>query len=235
MARYPGAQWRGPVPASNFSPGGNNPRYHVIHIMQGTLTGTDEEFRTPGIQLSAHFGIGKDGTIYQWVDTGDIAYHAAAANDHSVGVEHEGDSGQTLTAPQLASSARLFAWVHQQHPGVPFRLASDPVNGAGLAWHGMGGVTWGNHPYCPGVPIRMQLPALLAGAVSGKLPPAAGRIPFAPGKRGAGASVAARLLVVLLLTGGAVVIVAGVVVFVTSGAGLAAAAAMRGRKTSADF
>lgn len=233
MARYPGAQWR-PVPV-NFTRGGNNPRYHVIHIMQGGLAGTDQFFRDPAAQVSAHFGVGKDGTVYQWVDTADIAWHAAAANDHSVGVEHEGFSGFPLTLAQLAATARLYAWVHQQHPGVRFRLASDPVNGAGLAWHGMGGPAWGNHPLCPGVPIRLQLPALLAGAVRGKLPPVTGRLPLAPGKPGAGTSVAARLLLVLLLTTGAVVIVAGVVVFAASGAGLAAATALAGRKTRADF
>lgn len=233
MARYPGAQWRGPVPTSNYSPGGNNPRYHVIHIMQGTLAGTDSEFRTPGVKLSAHFGVGKDGTVYQWVDTADIAYHAAYANDKSVGVEHEGFSGFPLTARQLIASARLYAWVHQQH-GVPFWLASDPVNGSGLAWHGMGGAAWGNHPDCPGVPIRAQLPALLAGAVSGKLPPIRGRLPLAPAEPGAGASVAARTLLVVLLAAGAAVAVAGVVAFAASGAVLAAASAA-GRKTRADF
>lgn len=235
MARYPAAQWRGPVPSSNYTPGGNNPRYHIIHIMEGTLAGTDSEFRTPDIQLSAHFGIGKDGTVYQWVDTADIAYHAAAANDHSVGVEHEGFSGFPLTLRQLAASARLFAWVHQQHPGVPFRLASDPVNGAGLAWHGMGGASWGNHPYCPGVPIRAQLPSLLAGALKGKIPPSGhAGLPGAVAP-GAAKSTAARALLVLAAGGLAAVAITGAVVFLTSGAGLAAAAAVTGRKTRPDF
>jgi len=37
--------------------------------------------------LSVHFCIDNDGTIYQLVDTDDIAYHAAGANSLSIGVE----------------------------------------------------------------------------------------------------------------------------------------------------
>jgi len=37
--------------------------------------------------LSVHFGIDNDGTIYQLLDTKDIAWHARGINTHSVGVE----------------------------------------------------------------------------------------------------------------------------------------------------
>ena len=37
--------------------------------------------------LSVHFGIDNDGTIYQLMDTNDIAYHARGVNTTSVGVE----------------------------------------------------------------------------------------------------------------------------------------------------
>jgi len=37
--------------------------------------------------LSVHFGIDNDGTIYQLLDTKDIAWHAAGINTQSIGVE----------------------------------------------------------------------------------------------------------------------------------------------------
>ena len=57
--RYPGADWR-PI-SGNFRRGGNTPKFMIIHIMQGTLAGSDSWFRNPAAQVSAHFGVGKDG------------------------------------------------------------------------------------------------------------------------------------------------------------------------------
>jgi N-acetylmuramoyl-L-alanine amidase-like protein len=159
--RYPGAQWK-PINV-NYQMGGCAPRYLVLHIMQGTLTGTDSWFRNPAAQVSAHFGVGKDGTLIQWVDTGDTAWHAANANSVAIGVEHEGNAGDSLSPAQIAADAKLYAWAHEHH-AIPMALTSDPVHGSGLAWHGMGGVSWGDHPDCPGSPIVAERAAILAAA-----------------------------------------------------------------------
>jgi GH25 family lysozyme M1 (1,4-beta-N-acetylmuramidase) len=160
MARYPGAQWR-PITV-NYNTGGCVPRLLVLHIMQGTLAGTDSWFRNTAAQASAHFGVGKDGTVYQWVDTANKAWHAANANGISIGVEHEGNTGDSLTAAQVAADIKLYAWVHQHH-AVPLALATS-ATGSGLAYHALGGASWGGHPDCPGAPIIAQRGAILAGA-----------------------------------------------------------------------
>lgn len=159
--RYPGAEWR-PI-AVNFQRGGNSPKFLIEHIMQGTLAGTDSWFRNPASEVSAHFGIGKSGEVIQWVDTADVAWHAMAANHESIGVEHEGDTGQQLTPAQLEADSRLLAWAHKHHP-IPLRLAHHPVLGAGLAYHALGGEAWGGHLQCPGAPIVAQLPLILKNA-----------------------------------------------------------------------
>lgn len=159
--RYPGAQWR-PI-SVNYQMGGCAPRYLVLHIMQGTLTGTDSWFRNPAAQVSAHFGVGKNGTILQWVDTADTAWHAADANPVAIGVEHEGNAGDSLTSAQIAADAKLYAWAHEHHP-IPLALTTDPVHGSGLAWHGLGGASWGGHLDCPGPPIVAERAAILAAA-----------------------------------------------------------------------
>jgi hypothetical protein len=160
--RYPGAEWR-PI-SINYQPGGCVPRYLILHVMQGTLAGTDSWFRNPAAQVSAHFGIGKAGNVYQWCDTADTAWHAADANPVAIGVEHEGDSGDSLTPAQLLADEKLFAWATEHHP-IPLQITDDPVSGAGLAWHGLGGTRWGDHVNCPGPPIVAARPAILAAAI----------------------------------------------------------------------
>jgi len=143
--------------AVNFWHGGNQPRLMIMHIMQGTLAGTDSWFRNPASQVSAHFGIGKDGKVVQWVDTANQAWHAAQANSYSVGVEHEGFSGDPLTDAQMDTDIALLSWLHEVHPDIALWVNSRPYSGRGLSWHGLGGVAWGDHPNCPGAPIVHQL------------------------------------------------------------------------------
>ena len=90
----------------------------------------------PRRKASAHFVIGQDGTVIQMVDLGDIAYHASAVNSISVGIEHcartkgefgPQDPGLPMSAPQLAASARLVAWL--------CRAAGLPIDRAHIQGH----------------------------------------------------------------------------------------------------
>ena len=79
MSVAPFAIWRPLPPGVNHSAGGMYGYDGVIlHIMEGILDGTDSWFRNPQAQASAHFGVGKDGRVYQWVDTADKAWAQAA-------------------------------------------------------------------------------------------------------------------------------------------------------------
>ncbi|SRR5260221_1443112 len=162
--RYPGALWK-PINV-NYSKGGNRPRLFIVHVMQGTLAGTDAWFHDPISTVSAHFGVGRNGTVIQWVNTEDIAWHAVAANSRSIGVEHEGWSGEPLTHLQLEATAELFKWASRQYPAISDWLNTRPDTGSGLSWHGLGGQAWGNHPGCPGAPIIHQLPEILIQAAA---------------------------------------------------------------------
>ncbi|MBD0734106.1 LysM peptidoglycan-binding domain-containing protein [Streptomyces sp. CBMA29] len=167
MAIMPGATVR-LVP--NCTKGGQESVQGVIlHIMQGTLDGSDSWFRNPISQASAHFGVGKTGTIYQWVDTQDRAWAQAAGNRTWLSVEHEGYAGTALTAAQLAATAKIIAWAQGLYK---FPLQStDSVTGKGIGWHGMGGAAWGGHTGCPGDPITAQRPAIIAAAKDILTPP----------------------------------------------------------------
>ncbi|MFF9287499.1 peptidoglycan-binding protein [Streptomyces griseosporeus] len=160
MAIMPGVQFR-PVP--NKTTNGMKAHYGVVlHIMQGTLWGSDAWFRNPAAQASAHFGVGKDGTILQWVDTKDRAWAQAGGNSYWISIEHEGESGDSLTPEQIAADAKILTWAHKTH-GVVLQ-STDSVTGRGLGWHGMGGTAWGGHTACPGDPIKSQRAAILKAA-----------------------------------------------------------------------
>lgn len=150
--------WRGPVP--NRTPGAmKRPRGLVLHIEQGSETGSGQWFHDPNAQASAHFGNPKTGRLDQWVDTDDKAWAECAGNPLWWSVEHEGFSGQSLTDSQLDNDAHLFAVLHQQY-GIPFQTTNDP-NGLGLGYHAMGGALWGGHTQCPGDPIKAQRAEIL--------------------------------------------------------------------------
>lgn len=68
--------WVGADP-SNFEHGGEGRQVLVLvnHIMLGSLAGTDDWFgRKHPNPSSAHYGLGADGTIHQYVQDWDVAY-----------------------------------------------------------------------------------------------------------------------------------------------------------------
>lgn len=119
--------WVGCHPG-NFMSGrkGFLPEAIVIHIMDGSLAGTRAWFNNPAANVSAHYGIGRDGLVHQYVREADTAQHAgtidrptwpllkprANPNYYTIGIEHAGferDGG--WPDAQLAASAMLAAGI----------------------------------------------------------------------------------------------------------------------------
>ncbi len=168
MARMPGADWR-PI-GGNKTPSGMGQIFGVaLHIMAGTLTGTESWFNNPRAEASSHFGTGRAGALRQWVDTRDRAWAQAAGNPHWISIENEGKGGDELTDAQLDACARVLAWAHTEH-GVPLRIASSPSE-RGLGHHAMGGAAWGNHTACPGTKVIAQKAEIVRRAKALLAPP----------------------------------------------------------------
>ncbi|MFE8944489.1 peptidoglycan-binding protein [Streptomyces sp. NPDC007856] len=157
----PGATWIGPTP-NQRTDGMVEVCGLVLHIQQGTETGSEAWFKNPASQASSHFLNPKTGGLRQLVDTKDRAWAEAAGNAHWVSIENEGYAGDQLTPSQLENAAQLLAWLHT-HDGVPLQPTDNP-DGRGLGWHGMGGEAWGGHTGCPGEPIKAQRGAIIARA-----------------------------------------------------------------------
>ena len=102
---------------------GFRPEAIVIHIMEGSLTGTDSWFLDPRSKVSAHYGIGLDGRIHQYVLDSDTAFHAGRRqrptwrpirkrtnpNLYTLGIEHEGRAASEWSSEMKSSSAALIA------------------------------------------------------------------------------------------------------------------------------
>ena len=71
-------QWLG-CRASNFRVGrpGFSPEAIVIHRTGGTLAEIDARFQLANTFASAHYAIGKNGDVHQYVEERDTAFHAA--------------------------------------------------------------------------------------------------------------------------------------------------------------
>jgi len=101
---------------------GHRPEAVVVHIMEGTLSGTDSWFANSSSQVSAHYGVGKNGEINRYVKEGDTAWHAGRVdrptwkllkpdinpNLYTIGIEHEGYANDIWTDEMKRASAALI-------------------------------------------------------------------------------------------------------------------------------
>lgn len=114
-------QWIG-SPNRDKGREGYRPEAIVIHIMEGTLKGTDAWFRNEESGVSAHYGIGKTGEIHQYVGESDTAWHTGRIvaptwlllkrdvnpNWYTIGIEHEGGANTPWPDAMYKASAKLI-------------------------------------------------------------------------------------------------------------------------------
>ena len=135
MSLYPLAEW---VPWRYLSDAGqptyfkgtNQPEAAVLHIMQGYMSTARQWALTGHYGASWHFSVGRDGHIMQHLDFEDGGYHAGIAsppaptptwalwkgsgvnvNNYTIGIEHEGFSGDGFTEAQRVASRDLCRWL----------------------------------------------------------------------------------------------------------------------------
>ena len=95
----------------------------VVHVAQGSYSGTLGWFRNPdNTSSSAHYTVSKYGGVGQSVREEDIAWHAGwwDTNKESIGIEHAGYVGNPswFTRDMYRASARLSAYLSKKY-GVP--------------------------------------------------------------------------------------------------------------------
>jgi hypothetical protein len=173
MALWDQAKFR-PITA-NFNQGRISAtlRGLIIHITDGhspgpgrprvppTLEGLWNTFCNPAHNASAHFGVNKDGEVWQFVDTSNRAWSVDGdtVDGQWASIENIAVPGEELTANQLDVCSNLLKWLHQQH-SVPLAVARSK-GGQGLGYHALFGK---GHPDCPGGPVIAQLEDIVAAA-----------------------------------------------------------------------
>ncbi|GAF97935.1 unnamed protein product [marine sediment metagenome] len=133
--RYPDAKWIG-TPNHFGYPAGTHGQLQPLaicdHIMCGTLRGCDAWFNGGG--LSAHFGIGKNGDVHQYVELEDIAWaNGSVANPDPAlayiyenynpnvvtwSIEHEGWPHDYWTEAMYQADLKLKRWLLGRWPGL---------------------------------------------------------------------------------------------------------------------
>jgi hypothetical protein len=119
---YTRARWR-PAFRGNYT-NATRERSHninriVVHVAQGSYSGTISWFKNPNANVSAHYVLSRGGQVAQCVRDADIAWHAGNwnYNQHSIGIEHEGYAGSpgTWSNAMYHASARLSAHLSKRY------------------------------------------------------------------------------------------------------------------------
>jgi hypothetical protein len=163
MAIYPHAKWE---PISGHTNGPMNSYLGVVlHCNDAQSYDLHDYFNNPANEVSSHFQVAKDGTVWQYIDTKNTSWCQSDGNNDYLSIESQGLASERATAAQVAAIGGILAWCETTH-GIPLQLAEIPGQ-RGFGWHGMGalhGFNWG-HALCPGV-RKDQRTAMLAAATS---------------------------------------------------------------------
>jgi hypothetical protein len=173
MARWTDATFR-PITA-NFNVGriASTLNGLILHITDGhspgkgrpkmppSLAGLHGTFSNRAHNASAHFGVDKDGEVWQFVDTSNRAWSVDGDKiDGSwASIENIAVPGDELTAAQLDVCANLLRWLNVEH-GVPMTVARTKGS-RGLGYHALFGR---GHPGCPGNAVIGQIEDIVATA-----------------------------------------------------------------------
>ena len=142
MTLYPAAEqvpwlYSGPNGGPTYFKGQNRPEAVVLHVQQGYARTARQWALSGHYGASWHFTVAKDGSVMQHLDFRDGGYHAGIpatapdptwplwkghgrnVNTYTIGVEHEGFSGEVFPAAQAAASRELCRWLAAEL-GVPY-------------------------------------------------------------------------------------------------------------------
>lgn len=119
------------VPSPNYKTGRGNfvPEVIVLHIMAGSLSGTDSWFSNPVSQVSSHFGVGFNGEVHQYVKGEDTAWGNGIVNLpnyklykpgvnpnlYTVSIEHEGYDLTAAPENQLKATVELIQFLSKTY------------------------------------------------------------------------------------------------------------------------
>ncbi len=110
------------IPSPNFFKEHGKRTAVVLHVSAGTLASMDSWFSTSNSQVSAHYGIGKNGEVHQYVSeknsswavgvvkkpTWKLLQKGVNPNYYTISIEHEGFADTVWTEAMKKASAKLI-------------------------------------------------------------------------------------------------------------------------------
>lgn len=116
------------LPPSQFGQTDKNGVHYVKAFFQNQLNPNDHAyFKTiKDLQVSAHLLIERDGTVTQFVNFNDRAWHAGQSsylgrqncNDFTIGIELEGDDYTPFEECQYQTLAAIIIAIYQEYPAT---------------------------------------------------------------------------------------------------------------------
>jgi N-acetylmuramoyl-L-alanine amidase len=126
------------MPSPNFDE--RRPNYVIIHqTSDDTADEAIATLRDPERKVSAHYLIGRDGTIYHLVDESRRAWHAGASywagntdmNSASIGIELDNNGAEPFAEPQIRRLLQLLGDLQERYriPQANFLAHGDVAPG----------------------------------------------------------------------------------------------------------
>ena len=143
MFVLPKLKW---VTSPNFHAGRNAPAVTqiVLHDCEGSYAGAVSWFSQRQSDVSSHFVLKEDGKeATQMVHYADTAWHACAANAHSIGVEMGGVAKRGYPDVEIAAATNVVAYLLHRFK-LPCRFAEHGA-GSGFCRHYDLGAAGGGH------------------------------------------------------------------------------------------
>lgn len=149
-----------------IAPGVNDPRIKprlaILHVDAGNVYDLHDYFAERSGGVESHFHVAKDGTIFQYRDTGFQADANLDANDFAISIETQGYGDGVWVGPQIAAIKKLLVWLHETHD-IPLKKV-ETWDGSGVGYHVQFGAPGPWTPVaksCPGARRIQQFDATL--------------------------------------------------------------------------
>lgn len=121
------------LPPNEFGKMDKHGNHYVTALFTNSLDSDDHPYfkSIEGLQVSAHLFIQRDGSVIQYVNLNDRAWHAGQScylgqpncNDYSIGIELEGTDDTAFDDRQYDTLAQVVSAIHRTYPATCRHLA----------------------------------------------------------------------------------------------------------------
>lgn len=176
-----------PAHSNNYSVGRTQKIRRIVdhHAATTDFDGIGRTFQNPNRIASAHYGVGRNGNVDQYVQEKDTAYHAGTPdpatnpNPNSIGIEHVNMTGApdwAIDEATMNTTVELHYDIAKRHGLLPLKVGKNLFAGDDIAGHRDFSPT-----FCPGqIYDRLQEIANRVNAMAGGAPDPAPQPPQGP-------------------------------------------------------